>query len=87
MDILSISKEKGKAVIQFNSPEVVELCNALYEAEKVSDRCCNTFYELLYGLMITMDLSQYGHIDSFRLDRMVECRDRIKGDKDAEQKR
>lgn len=42
MDILSISKEKGKAVIQFDSPEVVELCNALYEAEKVSDRCAVT---------------------------------------------
>ena len=77
MNILSISKKENKAVIEFDSDELVTLCNVLYRAT-VEDGAHIGHYRLYDGLMLARDLSQYGHIDNFCLDRIVECREKAK---------
>lgn len=36
------------------------------------------FYTLYADLIMLRDLSQYGHIDAFSFERMLECREKVK---------
>lgn len=77
MTILSVSKEKSEAVIRFDSEELMVLCNALYHETKDGDK--RAIYYKLYGdLSLARDLSFYGNIDAFCLDKIVECRNKVK---------
>ena len=75
MEILNISKKEREVVVTLNSDELVKLCNTMYNA-KESDKN-NLFYKLYSELMIARDLSQYGHIDDFCLERIIENRGKI----------
>ena len=78
MTILSVSKEANEAVIRLDSDELVTLCNVLSQATKADNAKAIT-YELYDSLMIARDLSQYGHIDAFCLDRIIKCREKVGG--------
>ena len=80
MNILSVSKEEGKAVIRFGSDELVLLEDSLCLAEKQleTSKRLKTLYELQYGIRIAMDLSRYGHVDEWSFDRLAECRNKAK---------
>ena len=70
MNIRSISKEDKKAVVALSADELVKICNALYN-DNADDVAKNQLYS---EMMIARDICQYGHIDDFCLDRIVECR-------------
>ena len=76
MNINSISKENSESVITLTSSELVTLCNVLYE-KTVGESASKTALKLYADLMIARDLSQYGHIDAFCLERIIKCRERI----------
>lgn len=74
--IVEISKEHRAAKVELGTDELVALCNGLYQITKESD--VGEIYLRLYSdLMLARDLSQYGHIDSFCLSKIVGCRERI----------
>lgn len=75
MRILSISKEKSEVVMSLSSDELVKICNVFYNTpEKLRD---NLYHKLYADMMIARDLSQYGHIDGFCLERIVDERSKI----------
>lgn len=77
MEILNISKENKEVIVSLDSDELVKLCNCLY---KTDDSNKNSLYHKLYGqLMMCRDLSQYGHIDDWCFEKIVEQRERAKG--------
>ena len=76
MEMLSISKKDNEAIVRLSSDELVKLSNVLYHAPD-SDR--NKLFYKLYGeVMIARDLSQYGHIDGFCFEKIIECRNKLK---------
>ena len=75
MKILSISKEKSEVVISLYSDELIKICNVFYNApEELWD---NLYHKLYTDMMVERDLSQYGHIDDFCLERIVDERSKI----------
>ena len=76
MTIVSVSSEKREATITLKTEEMVELCNAMFHAKEKHDR--ERFYHIYGDLMMARDLSQYGHLDEFSLNCVVECREKIK---------
>lgn len=76
MNILSLSKREKKVEVSLTSDELVKICNILYHAPE-SDRN-DLFYQLNSEMMLARDLSQYGHMDNFCLEKIVESRDKIK---------
>lgn len=75
MNIFSISKTKREVTLSLSSDELVKICNALY---KTPEELRNNLHHKLYAdMMIARELSQYGHIDDFCLDRIVEERKKI----------
>lgn len=86
MKILSVSKDKGEAVILFKSDELVSLENSLCLAEKSLEgsKELKTYCKLQYGIRIASDLSRYGHVDEWSFDRLVECWNKIKEGKNSE---
>lgn len=75
MNILNISKNEKEAIVRLSSDELVKLANVLYHAPN-EDK--NSLYYKLYGeIMLTKDLSQYGHIDGFCFGIIAECREKI----------
>lgn len=77
MTILSVSKANKDAVIRLDSDELVALCNSLYGATK-GDNVKAIIYKMYADFIMARDLSQYGHIDAFSLDNIVNCRERAK---------
>jgi hypothetical protein len=75
MNILSISKDNREAVVLLSSGELNAICNALYKAPEYQKD--NPFYKLYSDMMIARDISQYGHIDNFCLEKVLECREHI----------
>ena len=75
MNILSVSKEHNEAVVRLDSTELNVLCNVLYRAAK-DNKIKEVGYLLYSNLMMARDLSQYGHIDAFCLDRIIKCREK-----------
>lgn len=85
MNILSVSKENGEAVIRIRSDELVLLEDSLCLAEKqleISKRL-EAYYELQYAIRIAMDLSSYGYVDERSFDRLAECRNKVKAIEDV----
>ena len=76
MNLLSVSKAEKKAVLEIASDELVALCNVLYHETKRDDARA-IVYQIYDDLIFAKDLSQYGHIDSFSLERIIECRKKI----------
>ena len=77
MDIFEISKSK-KANITLDAGELVTLCNVFHAIAENADHKKNiTFYGMYDKFMMLNDLVQYGHIDAFRLEKMMECREKI----------
>ena len=77
MDILEISKSK-KANITLDTDELVTLCNIFHAMTKNTDHKKSiTFYGMYDKFMMLNDLVQYGHIDAFRIEKMMECREKI----------
>lgn len=75
MNIFSISKTKREVTLSLSSDELVKICNVLYNAAE--EQRNNVYHNLYADMMIARDLSQYGHIDNFCLDRVVEERSKI----------
>lgn len=76
MTIKSISKEEGMATITIDANELVKLCNVMYKAPE--DQKNKLYYKLYAEMIIARDLTQYGHLDSWCIDRVVELRDHLK---------
>lgn len=76
MNILNISKTNGNATLLLSSNELVAICNALYKAPENHKN--NEFYKLYGDMLIARDLSQYGSLDAFCLEKVMECRNNIK---------
>lgn len=76
MNILSIDKNKREVVIEFDSSELVALCNAIYHETK-KEKVNPIIWRLDYGITVASNLSQYGHIDSFALGRMNQAYEKI----------
>lgn len=73
MNIQNISKTDKKVVVELNSDDLINICNALYavfDKEKGRSR----FLQLYSDLMMARDLCQYGHLDDFSLQSIVKCR-------------
>ena len=78
MDILEISKLKKEANITLDAGELVTLCNVFYAmTENTDHKKSITFYGMYDKFMMHNDLVQYGHIDTFRIEKMMECREKI----------
>lgn len=74
MNIHEISKERGRVVVELSADDLINICNSLYsQLEKNNAR----FLRLYSDMMMIRDLCQYGHIDDFCLDRIIECRNII----------
>ena len=78
MNIISVSKEKREAVVLLNSTELVALCNALYRVTK-DDKPNVTAHQLCADLIIASDLSRYGNLDGFSMERIMHHREKAKG--------
>ena len=76
MNIINISKKDREAIVRLTSDELVKLANVLYYAPDSEKN--NTYYALYSEIMLARDLSQYGHIDAFCLERIVKCREKLK---------
>lgn len=77
MTIISVSNQANEAVVRLDSDELVALCNMLSHETK-ADNTKVIIYKLYDNFMIARDLSQYGHIDAFCLDKIIKCREKIK---------
>ena len=78
MEVLVISKIEKKVNIILDADELVTLCNIFYEMAKSTDGDKRiTFYRMHDKFMMLNDLVQYGHIDAFRIEKMMECREKI----------
>lgn len=72
MNILKIKKNDKEVIISLSSSELVEICNVLYNTK--DDDKNELYYKLNSEMMIARDMCQYGHIDDFSLERIVESR-------------
>ena len=81
MNILNISKKDREVTVTLSSDELVKICNVFYNAETNRN---DLFYQLYSDMMVARNLSQYGHIDSFCLRKIVECRNKCVTDKRGE---
>lgn len=77
MEVLRIDKTTQEVIVTLNSSELIELSNIFYEAQKEKDVKAR-FYALYADLIMCKDLCQYGHIDAFSFERMLECREKVK---------
>ena len=78
MNIISVSKKKREAVVLLNSTELVVLCNALYRVTEDEKANAKT-HQLYADLIIARDLSQYGNLDGFSMERIMCHREKAKG--------
>lgn len=78
MNILNVSKNDRNAVLLLSSEELVLICNILYKAPE--NHKGNLFYKLYSDMMIVRDMSQYGNLDAFCLEKVLEYRNNIKKD-------
>lgn len=76
MTIVNLSKENGRATITLDANELVKLCNVLYKAPE--DQKNNIYYSLYAAMAIARDLTQYGHLDSWCIEKVVELRSHLK---------
>ena len=76
MTIESVSKADRSATITLDATELTKLCNTLYKAPE--DQRNGIYYRLYNDMMIVKDLTQYGHLDDFRIEKVVKCRSNIK---------
>lgn len=78
MEILEISKAKKQVNITLDAGELVTLCNIFHEMTKNTEYDKRiTFYGMYDKFMMLSDLVQYGHIDAFRIEKMMKCREKI----------
>lgn len=78
MEILEISKTKKQANITLDAGELIILCNIFHEMTKNTEYDKRiTFYKMYDKFMMLNDLVQYGHLDAFRIEKMLECREKI----------
>lgn len=76
MEIINISKEKGKVVVSLDSSELVTICNTMYNTP--DDKTNAKHYKLYSDMMIARDLCQYGHIDDFCFNCIAESRSKAR---------
>ena len=78
MNIKNVSKENRSVVAGLDADDLVLICNALSEKCKKDTRRNEILYRLYKDMMIARDLCQYGHIDNFCMDRIIECHEELK---------
>lgn len=79
MDIENLSKSKREIVVTLDADELVKICNMFCRAQGEKDDKYNEKYDKLYSeMMLARDLCQYGHIDDFCLEKIIEHRKNIK---------
>lgn len=72
MNIQAISKADREVTVILNADELVILANSLYETQK---KKTNSKIKRLYSdIMLCRDLCQYGHVDDWCLEKIVEQR-------------
>lgn len=76
MKVQNISKDR-KVLVELSSDDLTIICNALYSQSKEEGEV-NSIFQLCSDMLIVNDLCKYGHIDNFCLEKIVECRNRIK---------
>ena len=74
MKIMCVSASEKNAVICLTTEDMIEICNALHNAQKIKDIKRSNFYRLYGNLMLVRDLAQHGNLDSFALNSIKECR-------------
>lgn len=72
MRVETVSMERREAILTLDASELVLLCNALYDFPE--EHRNKRYYKLRSDLMLVRDMSQYGHVDDFCLQRIMECR-------------
>ena len=71
MRINSIDSNTNEVNITLNSSELVQICNSMYRDNERKPK-----YNRLYAdFMMIRDLSQYGHVDNWCLEKIVEQRE------------
>lgn len=78
MDIQTILKENGKAVVELTADDLVIICN-VFSAQLVENRHQDAFMQLYGDMVMARDLCQFGHVDNSCLQYIVKCRDGLKG--------
>lgn len=76
MNIQNISKENKETVVKLSADDLTIICNALY-AQLPESQKNERLLQLYSDMMIARDLCQYGHIDNFCLQNVVQCRNSI----------
>ena len=78
MEILAFSKIENKVNVILDANDLTTLCNIFYEMANSSNGDKRiTFYKMYDKFMMLSDLVQYGHLDAFRIEKMLECREKI----------
>ena len=74
MKILNVSHENKKATVCLTSDELVKLGNILYHAQDKDKN--DLYYKLRSNIIIARDLAQYGRLDNFCIQSVMECRNK-----------
>lgn len=72
--IINSVGRNSKVVLELSVDEVNILNNVMFQSSKKENN--PMFWELYAGIMIARDISQYGHLDSFIIDRISDAKNR-----------